>query len=98
MKAFAAEESEQSENSETPSLVPGDDIYHKQDICTVLSEIMKVAIPACISAVLGQVTYIINYAMAGQNIDAIKLAGLSLGHSIIQAFGIMILLGFNSAL
>ena len=87
-----------SDNSETPSLVPGDDIYHKQDICTVLTEIVKIAVPAIISAVLSQVTYMMNFAMAGQKTDAIKLAGLGLGHSVIQALGIMILIGLNSAL
>ena len=59
---------------------------------------MKIVIPAIISAVLGQVTYLMNFAMAGQNTDAIKLAGLGLGHSVIQALGIMILIGLNSAL
>ena len=59
---------------------------------------MKIAVPAIISAVLGQVTYMMNFAMAGQYADATVLAGLSLGHSAIQALGIMILIGLNSAL
>ena len=46
-------------------MAPGDPIYHKQDICTVIIEILKVAVPAVVSATLGQLVYLINFVQAG---------------------------------
>ena len=43
-----------------------DYIYQKYDYLTVIKEVMKVAAPATLSAVLGQVTYVINIIYAGQ--------------------------------
>ena len=42
-----------------------DPIYRKQDMFTVIQNIMKIAMPAIISSMLGQVTYIINMVQAG---------------------------------
>ena len=59
---------------------------------------MKVAAPATLSAVLGQVTYVINIIYAGQYGDKNQIAGMTLGHSIMQSMGIMVFLGFNRQL
>lgn len=75
-----------------------DPIYRKHDIITVLTEISKIAIPAMVSAMLGQITYIINVIYAGEIADSNLMAGLGLGHCITQALGITIYLGFNSRL
>ena len=47
---------------------------------------------------LGQITYVINMVVAGKLDSAADMAGLGLGHSITQCFGIMIFLGLNSSL
>ena len=65
---------------------------------TVTTNILKIAIPAIISSMLGQVTYVINMVQAGQLEGASKIAGLGLGHSVTQCFGIMVFLGLNSSL
>ena len=42
-----------------------DEIYKKQDIISILCQILKVAIPTMVSSVLGQVTYVLNIIVAG---------------------------------
>ena len=59
---------------------------------------MKIALPAIFSAMLGQVTYVINMVQAGQLGSSASMAGLGLGHAITQCFGIMVFLGLNSSL
>ena len=50
-----------SSSTYASSMVPGDSIYHRQDLCTVITEILKVAIPCVISSTLGQLVYLINF-------------------------------------
>lgn len=63
-----------------------------------LAEIVKIAGPSSISSVLGQLTYLINFIIAGQTIEVWEIAGLGLGHTLSQFFGIIFLLGMNSDL
>ena len=75
-----------------------DRIYLRRDICFVSQQILAIAIPAILSAVSGQVTYIINIVMAGMYAETKQIAGLGLGHATSQCMGIMLFLGLNSRL
>ena len=43
-----------------------DPIYYQTDITSVISQILKVAVPATLSSISGQVTYMINMVCAGR--------------------------------
>jgi len=43
-----------------------DPIYYQTDIASVISQILKVAVPATLSSISGQVTYMINMMCAGR--------------------------------
>ena len=73
-------------------------VFCDESTCSFFTVILHKAVPASLSAVLGQVTYLINFIVAGQTIEAKELAGLCLGHALSQFFGIMILLGLQSGL
>ena len=75
-----------------------DPIYRSSDIVTVAYEILKVASPATVSAVLCQLTTVINTVYAGRYADKEQLAGMGLGHAITQSLGLMIFLGYNTRL
>ena len=77
---------------------PANQIYNDTSTLRIVYEILKVAFPAMVSSVLGQVTYVINMIYAGKLDSETKTAGLGLGHSISQSLGVMIFLGLNSAL
>ena len=76
----------------------GDSIYHKQDMCTVIVEILKIAVPTIVSSTAGQLIYLINFVLAGQHENTDKFTGLGIGQAISQCCGILIFLGLNSAL
>ena len=76
----------------------GDSIYHKQDMFTVIIEILKVVVPTIISSTGGQLIYLINFVLAGRHENTEKLTGLGIGQAISQCCGILIFLGLNSAL
>ena len=57
---------------------------------------MKLATPATLSGMLGQITYMINMIYTSNLEDTSKMAGLGLGHAVSQCLGIVIFLGLNS--
>ena len=88
----------QSKYSSSDGVSGLDAIYRKQDLVTVVTNILKIVVPAVTSSMLGQVTYVINFVEAGKFGNSRYLAGLGLGHAISQCLGIMIFLGLNSSL
>ena len=75
-----------------------DPIYRKQDIFTMIFNILKVVIPTVASSLLGHFTSVINLIEAGKFGNSQYLAGMGLGRAITESMGIMIFLGLNSSL
>ena len=92
------EEEVLSSSTYASSMANEDSIYHKQDMCTVIAEILKVAVPTTISSTASQLIYLINFVLAGRHENTEKLTGLGIGQAISQCCGILIFLGLNSAL
>ena len=92
------EETDDSEDSDESGMLPKDPIYHEQGTGFVFSEIMKIVAPSTISAVVCQSTFLLGYKETAETITVKQLAGLGLGYAITHLFGILILLGLNTAL
>ena len=59
---------------------------------------MKIVAPSTISAIFCQIPYLLGYKETAETITVKQLAGLGLGYAITNLFGILILLGLNTAL
>ena len=64
----------------------------------MITEILSLATPAVLSAVLGQVTYLLSIMRAGRMAEPAVLAAVGLGHATTQVAGIMPFLGLNTGL
>ena len=73
-------------------------LFWDNETTSLCCDVLKIAAPASLSAVLGQATYLINLIVTANTMDAEDVAGLGLGHALSQFFGITIFLGLNSAL
>ena len=73
-------------------------VFCDTDTPRFLYDIVKIAGPSSLSAVLGQVTYFINLIVVAQTAEIKEIAGIGLGQALSQLFGIMIFLGLSSGL